>query len=137
MRLTLVEVLGQERADEMFDHRELVERVRWHLDEPRAEVFLAEDAGEIVGHTIVRVECEDGREIGLFSTTYVDPAVRRSGVASLLLAAGTQWMQDMELTEAATYTDSDNAKLIEFYRRHGYSLTLIDPEWARLHRRID
>jgi len=137
MRLTLVEVLDQTRADELFDYRQLVDRVKWHLDEPRAEVFLAEAGAEIVGQSIVRVEEEDDREIGLFSTTYVDPAFRRAGLASLLLATGENWMQQVGMTEAVSYTDADNLKLIELYRRHGYSVAIIDREWVRVHRQLD
>ena len=137
MKLTLVEVLDRARADELFDDRQLVDRVHWHLHEPRAEVLLVEVGGEIAGHSIVRVEQEHDREIGLFSTTYVHPPFRRAGLASLLLADGERWMRRAGMTEAASYTDANNRKLIELYRRHGYSVVIIDPEWARVHRRLD
>lgn len=141
MRLTLAEVLDSTRADEMFTHEELVERVRWHLDRDvagrHADVFVAEDddAG-ILGHTMVRVEQLDGEDVGLFATTYVDPSSRRSGVASALLASGEGWMHDRGMTTAVTFTDAHNDKLLSLYARHGYTCERIDDEWARAMRRL-
>jgi GNAT superfamily N-acetyltransferase len=91
MRQTLVEVLGEERGTALYSLDWLLQRVKWHLDPQQAvaEIFLAEDCqGTIVGHTIVRKDLDiQGREIGLFSTTFVDPAFRKSGVATKLLLA--------------------------------------------------
>ena len=115
---------------------ELIARVRWHLTEPRAEVFLAERAGRVVGHTIVRVEEEEGDEIGLFSTTYVEPAQRRRGVAAALLTAGERWMLQQAMTQAVTYTAADNQKLISFYLRHGYDAIEVNSEWTRISRSL-
>lgn len=141
MRLTLTEVLDPTRADEMFTHEALVERVRWHLDrevaDRRADVFVAEDDdAAILGHTMVRVEHLDGNEIGLFATTYVDPASRRSGVASALVASGEEWMRNRGMTTAVTFTDAHNDKLLSLYARHGYTCERIDDEWARARRRL-
>lgn len=139
MRLTLVEVLGAARANEMFDHSELVGRVHWHLDrsEPdrAAEVFVAEDAtGWIVGHTMVRRESGEPFEtepVGLFATTYVEPRARRTGVASALLGRGERWMRERGLSIASTFTDPDNFRLRALYVRHGYHWTCVDDTWIR------
>jgi GNAT superfamily N-acetyltransferase len=144
MRLTLVEVLDGARADAMFRRNELVDRVRWHLErsdpDRRAEVFVAEEeSGNIVGHTMVRVESDPsvGSEpVGLFATTYVDPGSRRSGIASALLSAGEGWMRDEGMTTAMTFTDPANAPLLALYARHGYLCERIDDTWARASRAI-
>lgn len=64
-----------------------------------AQVFLAvapDAPTDIVGHTIVRVDAmPDGRRYGLVSTTYVDPAQRRSGIADALLERGEAWIRDV------------------------------------------
>src|SRR5205823_1480125 len=105
----------------MYTIEWLRDRVRFHLDPAQSvgEVFVAEDrARTIVGHTIVRVEHEEGgRCIGLFSTTYVDPAHRRARVASLLLERGEAWMRERGLRAAATYTDESNARLIHLFEK--------------------
>lgn len=139
MRLTLVEVLGDDRADEMFDHADLVARVEWHLDrfdpERHADVFVASDAsGRITGHTLVRMERDDPFEtqpVGLFATTYVVPAARRSGVASALLRRGELWMRRQGLDTAVTFTDPSNERLRLLYARHGYQWERVDDEWVR------
>jgi RimJ/RimL family protein N-acetyltransferase len=140
MRLTLAEVLDPTRADEMFTDEELRERVRWHLDRDaagrRADVFVAEDDDGVLGHTMVRVEHLDGQDVGLFATTYVDPASRRSGVASALLSTGEAWMRDRGMTIAVTFTDPHNDKLLSLYERHGYTCERIDDEWARATRSL-
>lgn len=137
MRETLVEVLGPTRGQAMYDLAWLEQRVRWHLD-PAAvigAVFVAEErSGDLLGHTIVRVENEPDGEVGLFSTTYVDPGHRRRAVAERLLDVGEAWMRGLGMTVASTYTDPDNTKLIELFRKRDYRLEPVNDEFVRLTR---
>jgi GNAT superfamily N-acetyltransferase len=140
MHLTLVEVLGEARARALYDDARLRDRVHWHLD-PRpgrsAQVLLSEDGhGAITGHAIVRVETVDGRDVGLFGTTYVDPAHRRLGVASALLRAGEGWMRARGMAESVTFTDAANAPLQRLFERHGYAATRVEAGWVRLSRAL-
>ncbi len=127
MRDTLIEIEGQEVGSALYSMEWLQERVRWHLNPEmaRAKIFLAiEDHGQIVGHTIVRQEAnEHGLPYGLFSTTYVLPAARRNGVAQQLLLKGENWMRDLALSSAATWTSSTNIKLINLYEQNAYVQT--------------
>jgi GNAT superfamily N-acetyltransferase len=138
MHRTLVEVLGEVRARALYDDEGLRARVHWHLDPApgrRVRVLLSEDAhGAITGHAIVRVESVDGREVGLFGTTWVEPAHRRAGIASALLRAGEDWMCAQDMTEAVSFTDAANAPLQRLYERHGYAVTRIEEEWVKLSR---
>ena len=141
MRQTLAEVLDESRADEMFDHAGLVERILWHLDRTvpgrSADVFLAWRSNTIVGHTMVRADLVEGEELGLFATTYVAPEARRCGVASALLRTGEAWMRRHGLHVAATFTDVHNERLLAFYASHGYECSVIDHEWATARRALD
>lgn len=132
MRLTLVEVLGEETGAGMYTHEWLEDRVLEHLDPARlhGQVFVAvEPGGAIAGHTIVRIEKDDGgRAFGVFSTTYVTPDSRRTGVADALLDRGEDWMREQRVTVAQTWTSDTNAPLLALYRKHGYALTLRVPE---------
>jgi len=104
----------------------LVARVRWHLDGKacRGRVLLAELADkQIAGHSIIRLEPEPDGVFGLVSTTYVDPAFRRAGLASALLLHSERWFGDEGMPSCCTWTSSTNAPLISFYERHGYSIT--------------
>ncbi len=139
MRQTLVEVLGEERGVAMYSMEWLEDRVRFHLDASRSEgaVFLAETDEEIVGHTITRVERDDGgAPFGLFSTTYVVPPHRGRGVASALLRRGEAWMRERRLAYAATDTSDTNVKLIALYEKHGYAIALRAGEMVRLQKSL-
>lgn len=129
MRLTLEEVLGEDRGRAMYTHEWLRERVRWHLEPTHAAaVFVADHEGEMVGHSMVREETEGDQIFGLFATTYVVPKVRRLGVAKILLQAGEAWMHQRGLHTSVTYTDRDNMKLIHLYETHGYGIVLRSKE---------
>ena len=136
MRETLMEVLGEERGHSMYSMDWLKQRVLWHLDPANVvgQVFVAESrAGDIVGHTIVRLDHDDNdQEIGLFSTTFVEPTSRRFGVATLLLQQGEAWMRQHNMPEAVTYTDQDNVKLQNLYIRHGYTMSDMPQEFVKL-----
>lgn len=135
MRLTLIEVLGEERGGGMYTMDWLRDRVRFHLDPVRSTgaVFVAELDGVVLGHTIVRVDADDdGGRIGLFSTTYVDPVSRRAGVAAALLGEGERWMRAHDLDTSFTYTSTTNDRLIALFGKHGYALVDTRGEMVRL-----
>ncbi|NQU47102.1 MAG: GNAT family N-acetyltransferase [Planctomycetes bacterium] len=125
MRQTLVEVLGKEKGNALYSLEWLILRVEWHLDSQQAvaEVFLAEDGhGAIVGHTIVRKDLDKHQqEMGLFSTTFVDPVFRKMGVAAQLLEEGEKWIISQGLLSSETYTAEENQKLINLFQQHGYT----------------
>lgn len=127
MRQTLVEVEGEEAGTALYSMEWLRERVRWHLDGAAiaAKVYVAEDSeGNIVGHTIVRRELDEGGSpFGLVSTTFVSPESRRAGIGRKLLDAGERWFVSQGLHFAATWTSSTNIPLIRLYEKHGYAPT--------------
>jgi GNAT superfamily N-acetyltransferase len=126
MRQTLLEVEG-EVGRTLYTTEWLRDRVAFHLEPARSTgaVFVAVGGdGELVGHTIVRAEHHaDGRRFGLFSTTWVEPAARRAGLADRLLSRGEAWMRGHALPEAATWTSATNHKLIALYAKRGYAPT--------------
>lgn len=136
MRATLVEVLGEARGAAMYDLPWLEDRVRFHLDPTRSTgaVFVAEDATETLGHTIVRLERDAEGVFGLFSTTYVAPPARRRGVAAALLDAGEAWLASHAVRGTATWTAHDNAPLIALFTRRGYVIAERADEMVRLFR---
>jgi GNAT superfamily N-acetyltransferase len=141
MRDTLIEVLGEARGGAMYTMEWLVDRVRWHLTPARClgQVLLIEaPAGEIVGHTIVRVEPKAGGPLGLISTTYVVPTRRRAGLAEALLRAGEAWLITNGATCLATNTSETNWPLIQLYQKAGYVVTHRAPEvqMVQLRRRV-
>ena len=138
MRATLMEVLDPARGEAMYTIEWLVDRVQQHLDGRHVgAVFVAEQGGEIVGHTIVRVERDAERGThGLFSTVYVVPAARRKSTARALLERGEAWMREHEMREAATWTATTNVPLHELFERLGYAIVEESGEMVRLWRRF-
>ena len=137
MRLTLEEVLGQERGQAMYDLPWLEDRVRQHLDGRLPGAVLLACVGDaIVGHTIVRAEDHAGTRIGLLSTIWVAPAARRQGVASALLDASEAWMRAQGLPEAHTCTATDNQRLRTLLAGRGYAVLLSAAEMVRLRRSL-
>ena len=84
------------------------------------------------GNRVVFDNDGEGRDIGLFATTYVAPEVRRAGVAIRLLATGEQWMLDQGLSVAATYTEENNTRLQNLYLGRGYSMTEMPKRFVKL-----
>lgn len=132
MRDTLIEVLGPARGATMYTMPWLIQRVRWHLNPALClgQVFVISDAeGDVVGHTIVRVEQDDdGGPLGLISTTYVVPERRRAGLAEALLHAGEAWLTAHGATRLATNTSETNWPLIHLYQKAGYRITHRAPD---------
>lgn len=140
MRDTLIEVLGDERGSQMYSIEWLVQRVRFHLDtnQSTGEVFVAEGPnGQIIGHTIVRLDKnEAGDTIGLFSTIFVVPEMRRKKVAQRLIERGERWLIDRGMAELHTYTDVGNLKLIRLFQGKGFRVMEEKNEFAILVKRI-
>jgi GNAT superfamily N-acetyltransferase len=141
MRQTLVEVLGEDEGTSLYTMDWLIQRVHWHLDpdQATASVFIAEDTrGTIVGHTIVRKDRDDlQQEIGLFSTTFVDPDFRRAGVAAKLLEEGENWILENGLLDSETHTAKDNLKLIQLFRKNGYTQSPGENQMVILRKKLE
>lgn len=126
MRLTLAEVLGKEEGEAMYTLDWLLDRARQHIDgRCDGEILLAELGGQIVGHTILRIEPDERLGLkGLFSTFYVDPNHRRKSIASRFLEEGEAWFRARSMKVAQTYTAADNRKLHRLMEGHGYRIVL-------------
>jgi GNAT superfamily N-acetyltransferase len=125
MRDTLIEVEGSERGAALYSLEWLEERVRWHLNpaETTAQVLVATTpAGEIIGHSIFRIEASDSYPYGLISTTYVLPAWRKSGLATQFLECAHAWFRKNRISISCTWTSASNAPLIALYRKFGYEI---------------
>lgn len=132
MRRTLMEVLGDLEGRELYSPKWLEQRVRFHLDRDRClgqVLICVSAAGCRLGYTIVRREASD---LGLFSTTYVEPGWRRQGVAQALLARAEEWMRMHGLARAVTYTAEHNVKLQRLYLGRGYRMFPVENGFVQL-----
>jgi GNAT superfamily N-acetyltransferase len=137
MQDTLDEVLGEARGRAMYSMDWLRERVRFHLDPSRtARVLVAEDDGAIVGHAIGREEHDEAGRHGWFSTIFVAPSHRRRGVAVALADAMEAWLVALDVPRLAYATGAHHARVIAFFERRGYRITLREGEMVRLEREV-
>lgn len=134
MGKTLQEVLGEERGTEMYSRQWLVDRVRWHLSgEVSALVLVAEDASEkISGHAIARIEIDDTLPLCLFSTIYVEPTARGTGLAGRLMERVEAWARQQGSLSIRYNTAHDHTRLIGMFERRGFSITLRAGEMVQL-----
>lgn len=132
MRLTLMEVLGEEAGTALYSPQWLLDRVRWHLspDCCTGEIYVAVVESRLIGHSIVRVDKDEEGSFGLFSTTFVTNEERRKGVAGALIRRNEAWMRQHSLTRAATDTSDSNTRLIRLFRSLGYSISHRDEQSA-------
>jgi GNAT superfamily N-acetyltransferase len=136
MRQTLVEVLGEEVGGSMYTMDWLIQRVLWHLDPNQCvgQVFLSEDSeGRITGHTIVRIERDQaGKQIGLFSTFFVEPGSRNQAIATSFVVHGEKWMVEHGTHTAMTYTAETNDRLKNLLVSLGYQAVAVKNQMTAL-----
>jgi len=96
-----------------------------YIHHPKSFTLLAIDEtnviqGFIVGHR---------GGIGHIITIDVGPALRRSGVGSLLLRAAEEKLRSTGSSAVGLETAVDNMTALSFYKRHGYSVIRTWPRY--------
>ena len=102
--------------------------VRAELGGPGAAGFVAtDDLGSVVGYVFTRVvgDTADLQRIG------VDPAYRRTGVASALLAEAMQTASARGACRMLLEVAAGNTAAVAFYRGHGFVTLTRRPRYYR------
>jgi GNAT superfamily N-acetyltransferase len=104
---------------------------RWLTPAGQVAAWVAEDDGQLSGHVAlvqgVRYECllqatgRDARELGGIARLYVDPGIRRKGLARALLEAATSHALARGLQPVLDVVD-DSQPAIALYERSGWEL---------------
>ena len=93
----------------------------WRKRTARAEVFVAEAEGKLVGHVAVgRFRDQDNiaqDDIGEVMSIYVVPEHWSTGAGLALLYAGVDRLVEQGLTEMRLWTIADNPRARRFYER--------------------
>ena len=75
---------------------------------------------------------------GEISDLWIDPAVQRRGLGSLLLADLERRIRDEGFEAATISTHAQNAQAIAFFRKHGYAISWLSNTYApKLDRDVD
>jgi GNAT superfamily N-acetyltransferase len=104
---------------------------RWLTPAGQVAAWVAEDDGQLAGHVAlvqgVRNKCllqatgRDARELGGIARLFVDPAVRRQGLARALLEAATSAARARGLQPVLDVV-ADSQPAIALYERSGWEL---------------
>lgn len=108
-----------------YPAEDLAEGMRAHRARPDAEVFVAErDDGSIAGFVEVGerpyADGCDTSPVGYIEALYVDPEMRRRGVAHALLAAAEEWARARGRSEVASDAQLDNVVSHAVHTSAGY-----------------
>jgi ribosomal protein S18 acetylase RimI-like enzyme len=95
------------------------------LDSSQAQVFVAEQAGRVVGMLSVQilVSTAQGGPVGLVEDVVVDAACRGRGIGEAMLGHLRQWAVQRGLSRLQLLADRDNSRALAFYRRQGWATT--------------
>ena len=100
------------------------------LDAPGATVFVAEDAGEVIGYAYVAAESYDYLALrgpaGVLHDIIVDPERRRVGVGKQLLEAVLGFVLERGLTQIVLGTAQRNEAAQRFFASVGFRPTMIE-----------
>jgi len=93
------------------------------LDSSHAQVFVAEQAGRVVGMLSVQVlvSTAQGGPVGLVEDVVVDAACRGRGIGEAMLGRLRQWAVQRGLSRLQLLADRDNGRALAFYRRQGWA----------------
>lgn len=94
--------------------------VRWSSD--GSAIFLALD-GELPCGIVGAFEEEESPRRAQIISTWVDPAVRRTGVGKGLIAAVVDWATSRSIADLRLMVTSVNHIAIAFYERMGFRMT--------------
>ena len=94
------------------------------LNDPDMQLFVAEDAGKIVGYIRAGVEeapeYSSEKKIGIVYDTLVSEGSRRQGIAAQLFEKALAWLKKKKVNFIELNVDARNEGAIEFWKRSGF-----------------
>jgi len=100
------------------------------LKEDDVAVFVAEQAGNIVGYVYAGLEPQSWKELreaaGFIHDVVVTPEAQRHGVASALIDAACEWFRSIGAPRVVLWTAEKNEVAQRLFTRLGFRRTMIE-----------
>jgi GNAT superfamily N-acetyltransferase len=100
------------------------------LDDPEVAVFVAEDAGTVVGYVYAGLEPQSWKELrdpaGFIHDVVVEEAARGQGIASRLVEAAADWLESQGAPRVLLWTAERNPVAQRLFARAGFRRTMIE-----------
>jgi ribosomal protein S18 acetylase RimI-like enzyme len=100
------------------------------LTEDDAVVFVAEQAGAVVGYVYAGIEPLSWKELrdeaGFIHDIAVDEHARREGIAGQLLDAAIAWLGERGVPRVVLWTAEPNAAAQQLFASHGFRRTMVE-----------
>jgi ribosomal-protein-alanine acetyltransferase len=101
-----------------------------HVFRDRKGLFVAEEASEIVGYTLVRVGLGwIGAKKGGLTSIAVDPGHRRKGIGRALLAHALEYLREHKVDEADLEVNVTNLTAQSLYESFGFRRSRLLPDY--------
>ncbi|NJD06968.1 MAG: GNAT family N-acetyltransferase [Methylococcaceae bacterium] len=101
------------------------EGLRLLLDSPSGRIWVAEEAGRIIGLCTLQIliSTAEGSPVGLVEDVVVADGYRGYGIGRRLLDELENWSRHAGLSRLQLLADRDNQPALDFYRRQGWTET--------------
>jgi ribosomal protein S18 acetylase RimI-like enzyme len=100
------------------------------LTEDDVVVFVAEQAGAIVGYVYAGIEPLSWKELrdeaGFIHDIAVDEHARRGGIAGQLLEAALAWLRERGVPRVVLWTAEPNTAARQLFAAHGFRRTMVE-----------
>jgi ribosomal protein S18 acetylase RimI-like enzyme len=100
------------------------------LKEEDVAVFVAEQLGKVIGYVYAGMEPQSWKELreraGFIHDVVVAPEARRTGVASALVEAASEWLRSVGAPRVMLWTAEKNDSAQRLFTRLGFRKTMIE-----------
>jgi ribosomal protein S18 acetylase RimI-like enzyme len=100
------------------------------LDEPDVVIFVAEQAGTVVGYAYAGLEPLSWKELrdpaGFIHDVVVDESARGQGIGERLVEAAAAWLEEHGAPRVMLWTAEKNPSAQRLFERAGFRRTMIE-----------
>ena len=100
------------------------------LEEPDVVIFVAEQAGDVVGYAYAGLEPQSWKELrdpaGFIHDVVVEERVRGQGIGARLVEAAAEWLEEHGAPRVMLWTAEKNPGAQRLFERAGFRRTMIE-----------